>query len=74
MVGTKLKNADGVSHGLDFGTYLESLDGYFNGFNEDKFEDLLIVDSLGYNVGKVLGSYVYIKPGYTDDEAIGTKR
>ena len=52
-----LGNIDGIRVGFDVGTELSSLDGYFEGSNDDKLEGLLIVDSLGFDDGKVLGSY-----------------
>ena len=42
--------------GLDVGTDLGCVDGLFDSSNDVKLEVLLLVGSLGYNDGKVLGS------------------
>ena len=52
-----LGNIDGIRVGIDVGTEKGSLDGYFKSSNDGKLEGLLILDSLGFDDGKVLGSY-----------------
>ena len=61
MIGTILKNVDGIKLGVDFGTELASLDEPFHNTNYGKLEGLLFGDSLGSNNGKVLGSDEGIK-------------
>ena len=52
VFGTVLGNVDVISLGIDFGTYLGSLDGYFDYSNYDKLDLLFLGDSLGYTDGK----------------------
>ena len=40
LLGTILGNADGVTLGIDVGRYIFSLDGSFDGSNDDKLEGL----------------------------------
>ena len=54
VIGTILRNVYGITLGIDFGTNLVSLDGYFCGSNDGKIEFLLLVDSMGYTDGKLL--------------------
>ena len=42
MIGTILGNECGITLGLDVGTYLDSLDGSFDGSNYNKLELLLL--------------------------------
>ena len=70
--GTILLNVYGIILGLDVGTQLDSLDGYFDGSNDGKLECLFLGGSLGYTDGKVLGSDEVIKLGYTDGKVFGT--
>ena len=71
-IGTILGNVDVITLGLDVGTYLDSLDGSFDGSNYSKIWVLLIVDSLGSTDGKVIGSDECIKLGSTDGKFLGT--
>ena len=56
LFGTILGNVYRITLRLDIGTDLGFLDGSSYGYNEGKLEALLLVDSLGYTDGKVLGS------------------
>ena len=56
VLGTILVNADGITLRLDVGTDLVYLYVSFDGSNDGKLEGLFLVDSLGYNGGKLLGS------------------
>ena len=42
MIETILGNVYGITLGLNVGTELRSLDGYFDIFNNDKLEGLLL--------------------------------
>ena len=42
VLGTVLVNVDGITLGLDVRTYLGLLDGYFDGFNDEKLEGLFL--------------------------------
>ena len=61
MIGTILVNVDGITLGIDVGTEMRYLDGYFDGSNYGNIEVILIGDSMGYTDGKVLGSDEGIK-------------
>ena len=64
MLGNVLGNVDGITNGLDVGTYLVSLDVYFYCSNYGKHERLFLGKSLGYTDGRVLGSDEDINRGY----------
>ena len=61
VLGTTLENVDRITLGIDIGTELCYLNGFFDGSNDGKLEGLLIGYLLGYNDGKVLGSDEGIK-------------
>ena len=44
MIGTILVNVDGITLGIDVGTELGSLYGYFDVFNDGKLEELFLGD------------------------------
>ena len=46
VIGNILRNVDGITFGVNVGTDLVSLDGYFDGFNAVNLERLLFGDSL----------------------------
>ena len=71
VIGTILGNVDRITPGIDIETYMVSLDGYFDSYNDGKFEGLLIGDSLESTYGKVFGSNEGIKLGSTDGEVLG---
>ena len=54
VLGTILVNIDGITFGFDVGTELGSVDGSFDGFNDDKLEGLFLGDSLVSTDGKVI--------------------
>ena len=54
FIGIILGNVDGITHRLEIGTYLSSLDGSFDGYNYGKLEGLFFGCSLGSTYGKVL--------------------
>ena len=56
MLVTILVNVVGITLGINVGTELGSLDESIDGYNYGNFEGLLYEDSLGYTVGKLLGS------------------
>ena len=72
VLGTILGNEDRITLGLDVGTYLVSLYGSFDGFNNVNIEGLLLGGSLQYNHGKVLGSDEYNKLGISDGKVTVT--
>ena len=72
MFETLLVNVDGITLGIDVGTYLGSLDRSFDGYNYGKLECLLLGDSLGYIDDKVIGCGQVIKLGYTYGEVLIT--
>ena len=72
MLGTILGNVDEITLGLDVGTDMGSLDGYFYVSNDGILEGLLIGVSLVSTDGKVLSSYGSIKLGHFDCEVFGT--
>ena len=61
MIDAILGNVDRIKLGFDVGIKVGSLDVYFGGSNLYKFEVLLLVDSLGFTDGKVIGYYEGIK-------------
>ena len=65
-------NASIITLGIDVGTELGFLNGYFNGSNDDHLEDLCLEDSLGYNHGQVLGYDEGLKLGSTGGKLLGT--
>ena len=71
VFGTIPGNVYVITLGIDIGTYLSSLDGYFDGSNDVKLEKLFIGDSLGYTDGKVPGSDEGTKLGLSDGKALG---
>ena len=46
-------NLDGITLGLNVGTELGSLDGFFDGSNDFKHDKIVVEDSPGYTDGKV---------------------
>ena len=54
VLSTILWDVHGITLGIDVGTDLVSLDGLFNGSNDDKIEVSLHGDSLGYTDGKCM--------------------
>ena len=72
MFGTIIGDVDGLTLGIDIGTEMGYFDGFFDSSNHSKIEVLLLVGSLGYNDGKVLGSHEGIKLGSTDGNMLGT--
>ena len=72
MLGTILRNIDGITLELYVGTELRSLLGFLDDSNYDKLEGLLLGDSLEYTDGKVTASNEGIKLGYTDGKVLGT--
>ena len=56
VIGTILRNLYRITLGIDFRTYMESLDGSLDGSNDGNIEGLLIGDSMGSTDGKVIGS------------------
>ena len=57
VIGTILIYLDGIILGIDVVKQLGSLDGLFNGSDDENLERLLFGGSLGYIDGKVLGYY-----------------
>ena len=51
---TILVNIDGITLGIDVGTELVALDGYFDVSNDGRLEEIFLGGSLGYNDGNVL--------------------
>ena len=66
LIGNILVNNDGITHELDVGTELTSLDGSFDGSNDGTLEELLIGDSLETNDCIVLRFDEGIKLGSSD--------
>ena len=63
MLGTTLGYVNGITLEIDVGIELGSLDGSFDDSNYGKLEGILILDSLGSDDGKVLGTilgYLYV--------------
>ena len=56
LIGTILRNVDGINLGLAVGTKLVSSDEFFDDSNCGKLEGLFLGDSLGSTHGKVYGS------------------
>ena len=56
VLGTIFVYADVIILGLDIGTEIGSLYGYFDSSNDGKLDILFLGYSLVYNGGKVLGS------------------
>ena len=61
VLGNIPGSVDVITLGLDIEIEPGSVDGSFDGSNDGKFGVLLLVDSLGYNDGKVIGSDEGIK-------------
>ena len=71
VIGSILENVDGITLRLDVGTELGSLYGSFYGYNYDKLEGLLILDSLVSTDGKFPGSDEGIKLLISGGKVIG---
>ena len=72
MIGNIIGNVDGITVVIDVGTELFSLDAPFDNSKDGKLQVLLLVESLGYTYGKVLGSDEGIKLGSTYVKVLGT--
>ena len=72
VIGTILGDVYGITIGIDVGTYLGSLDGSLDRSYYVNIQGLLLVGSLGYTDGKVLGSYEGIKLGLSAGKVLVT--
>ena len=72
FIGPILGNVCVITLGIDVGTELRFLDGYFYASNYGKLEGLLLGDSLGYTDGKVIGSDEGIKLVLSDGKVLVT--
>ena len=63
IIGTIIKNVDGITLWIDVGTELCSLDGSFDVSNDGKLQVLMLVGSLGFIDSKIFGSDEGIKLG-----------
>ena len=70
MLGTLLRNVDGITLDIYVRTELGSLNESFYGSNDDKLELSFIGDSLGSTNGKVIGSDEGIKLGLFHREVL----
>ena len=72
VLGNILGDIYGITFWIDVVTELCSLDGFFDGSNDGKLDRLLLIYSLVYTDGKVIGSDEGIKLGYNDGKVLGT--
>ena len=72
VIGAILRNVDEIALGIDVVTDLGSVDVSFDGYNDGKLDRLLLLESLGYTDGKVLGSDEDIKLETTDAKLLET--
>ena len=72
VLGTILRYVFGFTLGFDVVPEMVSLDGFFDGFNDVKFEGLLIGGSFAYTDGKVIASYEGTKLVSTEVKMFGS--
>ena len=73
VLGNIVRNVGGITIELNDGTYMVSLDGYFDGSNDGKLEVLFIGESLVSTGGKVLGTIIGNVDEITLDIYVGTE-
>ena len=72
FIGTILGNVDGITLGINIGTYMVSLDLSFDGSNDGKLERLFLGDTVRSTDGKVLDPDKDVNQGLSDGKVFGT--
>ena len=72
VLGNILGNVDEITFGVNVGTYLVSLDGYFDFFNDGNLGKFVLGNSLESTDCKLFGSDEGINMGSADVKVIGT--
>ena len=70
VIDTAIGNVNGITLGIDIGTDMVSLEGYFDVSNDDKVEGLYLGDSMKSTDGGLLGYDEAIKLGLSDGKVI----